>query len=203
MRPTAWPAGCRGHATAATPGRPATAAASRGLSSYHIGRAFEERAIALLTEAGLDLRPTGGAFDGGIDFRGFLGQRGDAGSVRVPVIGQCKAEARKIGARYLRDFEGVLAREPQSIGIFVALSGYSTHAQKHFGSSTFPLVLVRITHRIDSLQVNRAAQALLPGLTVGVRIVPPTRWDPAAAPVREPLLLVGTPGAAGGGGAGR
>ena len=176
-------------ATATATATTAGTATARRPSPTSVGRAFEERTIAMLVAAGLDLRGTGGAFDGGIDFRGFLGP---PGGVRVPVIGQCKAEARKCGARYLRDFEGVLAREPKCLGIFVTLAGYSVHAQHHFLGSAFPLVLVRATDRLESLQVNAAAQILLPGLTVGSRISMPGDADTAAsstAVLRTPRLL--------------
>jgi hypothetical protein len=150
----------RGHATAVARASPTL-----------VGRAFEERAIALLGTAGLDLRGTGGAFDGGIDFRGFLAVPGAAAAApRVPVIGQCKAEVRKCGARYLRDFEAVLAREPQCLGVYVTLAGYSVHAQRHFLSSAFPLLLVRVTDRIETLQANASARLLLPGLTIGAHV---------------------------------
>ena len=159
------------------------AAAAPRPSPYSIGRAFEERAISLLSATGLDLRATGGAFDGGIDFRGFLGP---TGTRRLPVVGQCKAEARKCGARYLRDFEGVLAREARCLGVYVVLAGFSPLAQRHFLGSTWPLLLVRATDRLESLQVNSAAQALVPGLTVGSRVVAGAGAGPA---LRVPELL--------------
>jgi Protein of unknown function (DUF2034) len=97
------------------------------LSSVHQGNAFEARSLALLHKTmSMSLKRVGGKEDGGIDLLGWwwlpsttttttasnslLDYDTPSNRRRIRVIGQCKAEKRKTGPRYVRELEGVLFR---------------------------------------------------------------------------------------------
>ncbi|KAF8804483.1 hypothetical protein BYT27DRAFT_7193959 [Phlegmacium glaucopus] len=102
------------------------------LSAVHQGNAFEERSLGLLHQTmSMSLKRVGGKEDGGIDLLGWwwlpegelLLDSSDATTTtsslkrrRIRVIGQCKAEKRKTGPKYVRELEGVLFR-------FLTMSG--------------------------------------------------------------------------------
>lgn len=98
-------------------------------SAVHQGNAFEERSLALLHQTmSMSLKRVGGKEDGGIDLLGWwwlptsesLLDSSVATSSskrrRIRVIGQCKAEKKKTGPKYVRELEGVLFR-------FLTMSG--------------------------------------------------------------------------------
>jgi hypothetical protein len=94
------------------------------LSTVHQGNAFEERSLALLHKTmSMSLKRVGGKEDGGIDLLGWwwLPATKDSSSNdaiasspsnrrRIRVIGQCKAEKKKLGPKFVRELEGVLFR---------------------------------------------------------------------------------------------
>ena len=103
---------------------------ARFLSTVHQGNAFEERSLTILSRTmSMSLKCVGGKEDGGIDLLGWwwlpanesLLDSSDTPSSmskrrRIRVIGQCKAEKKKTGPKYVRELEGVLSR-------FLTMSG--------------------------------------------------------------------------------
>ena len=95
--------------------------ASPRTSTVHRGNAFEERSLTLLQRSmSMTLKRVGGKEDGGIDLLGWWWLPHDAPDQlsasssferrRIRVIGQCKAEKKKMGPNYVRELEGVLYR---------------------------------------------------------------------------------------------
>ncbi|KAF5334756.1 hypothetical protein D9611_012935 [Ephemerocybe angulata] len=101
------------------------------LSTVHRGVAFEQRALNLLKEYfSMSLTRVGGRGDGGIDLLGWwwlpsiytsavspssTSSSPDTGlqqqrQLRIRVVGQCKAEKKKLGPNYVRELEGVMYR---------------------------------------------------------------------------------------------
>ena len=94
------------------------------MSTVHQGTAFEERSLALLHKTmSMSLKRVGGKEDGGIDLQGWwwLPATNDSRMLndiatspsnrrRIRVIGQCKAEKKKLGPKFVRELEGVLFR---------------------------------------------------------------------------------------------
>jgi hypothetical protein len=88
------------------------------LSTTHIGRAFENHTMAYLNDyLHMSLRRVGGAGDEGIDLTGWWyvpssSPDADVGArqtKRLRVIVQCKAEAKALNGRAVRELEGVVA----------------------------------------------------------------------------------------------
>ncbi|KAF8156643.1 hypothetical protein B0H34DRAFT_620001, partial [Crassisporium funariophilum] len=91
-------------------------------STVHKGNAFEERSLNLLQQTmSMTMTRVGGKEDGGIDLLGWWWLPHDAAEPsrptsssttrrRIRVIGQCKAEKKKTGPKYVRELEGVLYR---------------------------------------------------------------------------------------------
>lgn len=97
---------------------------SRRLSSSGVfkGRAFEQNVLQHLSFTGFSLHSTGGAGDGGIDFRGTW--KPNNAVKPVPVVGQCKALSERVGVQVIRELEGTLCREdPGHVGVVVSEKG--------------------------------------------------------------------------------
>jgi len=105
------------------------ALSSLALSAVHRGVAFEQRSLRVLHEhLSMSLRRVGGRSDGGIDLQGWWwlptspdphSNRDTAARAqdpqqitrrRIRLLGQCKAEKKKIGPNYIREMEGVIHR---------------------------------------------------------------------------------------------
>jgi hypothetical protein len=69
----------------------------------------------------------------------------------------------------LREFEGVLVRNPQdTIGIFSSFTGYTRAALVLAMNSAYPLICCQIVDsKILSFHINHRTQRLLPELTPG------------------------------------
>ena len=91
-------------------------------STVERGNAFEERSLKLLEQTmSMSLKRVGGKEDGGIDLVGWWWLPHDAFEApstaisvedrrRIRVVGQCKAEKKKMGPNYVRELEGVVFR---------------------------------------------------------------------------------------------
>lgn len=117
---------------------------SAGLSSLHRGTAFEKRALALLQSTmSMSLTRVGGKSDGGVDLIGWwwlpeVGLQASLGMFkpvlavllslislddcvessprrRIRILGQCKAEKKKMGPNYVRELEGVVYKYTSEI----------------------------------------------------------------------------------------
>ncbi|KIJ23848.1 hypothetical protein M422DRAFT_275500 [Sphaerobolus stellatus SS14] len=153
-------------------------------SNVHLGRAFEIRSLDLLqAQLSMSLTRVGGASDGGIDLQGWwwlpdLGGRNPTGPEwespdgivrrRIRVLGQCKAEKRKLGPKYVREMEGVLARhhmdagqtrvrEP-TVGVFVSQSPFTRSAILRAYSSSMPFFLLHLPPETQE-EVDEADEA--------------------------------------------
>ncbi|KAJ2917896.1 hypothetical protein MD484_g2522, partial [Candolleomyces efflorescens] len=109
---------------------------ARAISTVHRGAAFEERALRLLKDNfSMSLRRVGGRGDGGIDLLGWWwlpchslaepghlhghGTHQDLGRRRrFRIVGQCKAEKKKMGPNYVRELEGVMYRLTASARLY-------------------------------------------------------------------------------------
>ncbi|RXW21993.1 hypothetical protein EST38_g3879 [Candolleomyces aberdarensis] len=111
---------------------------ARAISTVHRGVAFEERALRLLKDNfSMSLRRVGGRGDGGIDLLGWWwlpctsltgtepshdgphsNQQELARMRRFRVVGQCKAEKKKMGPNYVRELEGVMYRLTASARLY-------------------------------------------------------------------------------------
>jgi len=139
------------------------------VSAVHKGSAFERRALSLLHhDLSMFLHRVGGRSDGGIDLQGWwwlpLNLRSESSRMtishrnRIRVLGQCKAERKKIGPKYIREMEGVLHRFSQedtpSIALFISESPFSKetlleliHRASHFSCYIYLLKMHRKTLR--------------------------------------------------------
>ncbi|PPQ82526.1 hypothetical protein CVT25_007135 [Psilocybe cyanescens] len=123
------------------------------MSAVHKGNAFEERSLKLLEQTmSMSLKRVGGKEDGGIDLVGWwwLPNDGDATDPtpstqtrRIRILGQCKAEKKKMGPGYVRELEGVLYRfmtMPSTI-----LSHGEETESSILGQSQIPMVALLIS----------------------------------------------------------
>ncbi|KAF8526521.1 hypothetical protein BU17DRAFT_28875, partial [Hysterangium stoloniferum] len=143
--------------------------ATRPLSTTHIGTTFENRSLHVLqSQLSMSLTKVGGKADGGIDLQGWwwlpVPSDGAARDVltwtspggivrrRIRVLGQCKAEAKKLGPRYVRELEGVLARyttrrgdaQQANVGLVVSQSPFTRATVLCAFSSPMPLFLFHL-----------------------------------------------------------
>ncbi|KAF9486212.1 hypothetical protein BDN70DRAFT_870301 [Pholiota conissans] len=102
----------------------ASTPSTRATTTVERGNAFEQRSLDLLGQTmSMSLTRVGGKEDGGIDLLGWWWlpydkDNADASTLspssearrRIRVIGQCKAEKKKMGPKYVRELEGVLFR---------------------------------------------------------------------------------------------
>mmetsp|Transcript_11167 Transcript_11167/g.16498 ORF Transcript_11167/g.16498 Transcript_11167/m.16498 type:complete len:206 (+) Transcript_11167:19-636(+) len=122
-------------------------------SAYEKGLSFEKETIESLSTFQFALDHTGQTLDKGVDFNG---QWNLPNETIYHVIGQCKSEKRKIGARSIREFEGTLSRyrsnyqslEYPLLGIFSSSSGYTKHALDTCVQSKYPIILIVIEQGI-------------------------------------------------------
>lgn len=177
----------------------------RGISTVLKGANFEQRSVAILRDhLSMSLRRVGGRGDGGIDLQGWwwlpshclahmrsqdvsaVSRGSEEVSTRIPlrVLGQCKAEERKIGPRYIREFEGVVLRQSvysevnksggpitsslrnPVVGLFVSASPFTKASLLEAYSSPLPLALMHLSEFSDSQEPSHDPQADLPGTLV-------------------------------------
>ncbi|KAF8906839.1 hypothetical protein CPB84DRAFT_1769803 [Gymnopilus junonius] len=90
-------------------------------TTVHKGAAFEQRSLRLLGQSmSMSLKGVGGKEDGGVDLLGWWWLPHDDPATsesslslprrRIRIVGQCKAEKKKLGPNYVRELEGVLYR---------------------------------------------------------------------------------------------
>ena len=151
-------------------GAPRTLCRHMALSAVHRGIAFEERSMHLLQKGlSMSLRRVGGKADGGIDLRGWWWLPSDdstsydlmQGHRRLRVLAQCKAEAKKLSPKYIREMEGVLHRfnadpsytgfeVPQDhgsypvVGLMISSTPFTKMSALHAHSSPLPFILLHL-----------------------------------------------------------
>ncbi|KAL1943891.1 hypothetical protein VTO73DRAFT_3709 [Trametes versicolor] len=141
------------------------------------GGLFEQRSLRLLREhLSMSLRRVGGKGDGGIDLQGWWwlpaeclshahASRMDSSASprkRLRIVAQCKAEEKKIGPRFIREFEGTVLRHsaylaprdhdeehPRDtrdalVGMFLSISPFTKASILQAYSSPIPLALLHL-----------------------------------------------------------
>ncbi|KAI0635290.1 hypothetical protein C8Q77DRAFT_1054262 [Trametes polyzona] len=106
----------------------------------------------------MSLRRVGGKGDGGVDLQGWWWLPAE----RLRVVAQCKAEEKKVGPRYIREFEGTVLRHsayliPNDrdrraaqglrdalVGLFVSSSPFTKASLLQAYSSPIPLALLHL-----------------------------------------------------------
>ncbi|KAF8589123.1 hypothetical protein K439DRAFT_1333444 [Ramaria rubella] len=138
------------------------------LSAVHRGVAFEKRALSVLqSQLSMSLQKTGGKSDGGIDLQGWwwlppskrdpvspATWKGTDGIARrrLRVIGQCKAEKKKMSPNYVRELEGVLGRHDSrqpTVGLLISQSPFTRSTVLRAFSSSIPLFLLHLPPEAD------------------------------------------------------
>ena len=151
------------------------------LSTVHRGNAFEERSLKLLEQTmSMSLKRVGGKEDGGIDLVGWwwLPELSSNASQpcsnspgrrrRIRVIGQCKAEKKKLGPNHVRELEGVVYRflnaptiktesllpidtSPSSlVALLISQSAFTKSTILHAQSSPIPFFLLHLPPPTDA-----------------------------------------------------
>lgn len=140
------------------------------MSTVKVGTLFELDVKLALRRAGLVLERVGGANDKGVDLAGSWVLPGGG---RIPVLVQCKAYARRLGPREVRELEGALTQqEDGALGILAASESFTPQAKRCFSSSPSPMVLAHVRSGVfGELLVNTASFAAFPRLQVGQRRV--------------------------------
>lgn len=140
----------------------------------------------------MDLIRIGGKGDEGVDLMGWWwlpdstfrdgdhGQEAEEGPLapdgwrRLRVFGQCKAEKRKAGPKYVREMEGVVYRHLEAlsqnshtdasrypvIALLVSLSGFSIGAVRRANASSVPFFLLHISPQEDSSEDDASVHVL-------------------------------------------
>ncbi|TFY51236.1 hypothetical protein EVG20_g11097, partial [Dentipellis fragilis] len=161
--------------------RPTSRLYHLALSNVHRGTAFEQRALHVLQDnMSMELTRVGGRDDGGVDLLGWwwlpdtraatLNRTETGGETKVGlstpmrrlrVLAQCKAEKKKLGPAYVREFEGVLARHSAfslnttlstssmappvpTVGVLLSESPFTRASLLAAHSSPAPLVLIHL-----------------------------------------------------------
>ncbi|TFY66124.1 hypothetical protein EVG20_g4968 [Dentipellis fragilis] len=151
------------------------------LSNVHRGTAFEQRALHVLQDnMSMALTRVGGRDDGGVDLLGWwwlpdtraatldhteTGEERKVGLStpmrRLRVLAQCKAEKKKLGPAYVREFEGVLSRHSAfnlntalpmpsmaapvpTVGVLLSESPFTRASLLAAHSSPAPLALIHL-----------------------------------------------------------
>ncbi|KAH9852494.1 hypothetical protein C2E23DRAFT_183869 [Lenzites betulinus] len=155
------------------------------------GGLFEQRSLRLLQDhLSMSLRRVGGKGDGGIDLQGWwwlpakclcqthlpVVSHLDSGAPprkRLRVVAQCKAEEKKIGPHFIREFEGTVLRHsayltshgddchrPRElsdtlVGLFLSTSPFTKASLLQAYSSPIPLALLHLPRGSDDPIVDR------------------------------------------------
>ncbi|KAI1798090.1 hypothetical protein LXA43DRAFT_978685 [Ganoderma leucocontextum] len=175
---------------------------TQAISAVLKGLNFEERSVGILRDhLSMSLRRVGGRGDLGVDLHGWwwlpssclshthsrdLSRASEEPSKRTPlrVLGQCKAEERKIGPRYIREFQGTVLRHSANlaanesggpvtsplrsviVGLFVSASPFTKASLLEAYSSPIPLALMHLPEPSDPSESSHVPQADFPGTLV-------------------------------------
>lgn len=146
------------------------------LSSVHRGVAFEKLSLEILqSQLSMSLQKVGGSSDGGIDLQGWWwlppSKRRLAPNPlpttwtgidgierrRIRVLGQCKAEKKRMGPNYVRELEGVLGRHNSqpgrdpAVGLLISQSAFTRSTVLRAFSSHIPLFLLHLPPSVQEL----------------------------------------------------
>ena len=135
-------------------------------STVFRGTIHEYSVLEALKPYRFRLTRTGGSDDKGVDLKGIwkLG-------TEIPVVIQCKNEAKKIGPRYIREMSGMKTTLPGTIAILASTSMYTPLAIRSMITSEVPIALTLFQQyedggMLEQLVWNRPAGAILGDLQV-------------------------------------
>ncbi|KAF8488080.1 hypothetical protein JB92DRAFT_3130192 [Gautieria morchelliformis] len=173
------------------------------LSTVHRGVTFEKRSLEILqSQLSMSLQKVGGRSDGGIDLQGWWWlpptRRAPSASHTLPtwtgidgiprrrirVLGQCKAEKKKMGPNYVREMEGVLGRHNTQerrdpvVGLLVSQSAFTRSTVLRAFSSRIPLFLLHIPPETHELDHDRDAEED-GDVTTPPELIGSAVWNPA------------------------
>jgi len=126
---------------------------------------YEYTVLDTLKDLSFTLHRTGGADDKGIDLSGSW----TLGDKNVPVVIQCKNEAKKIGPRYIRELCGIARSD--TLLVMASVQGYTEKSMQTFMRAEKPICLLVIDVYDDGgalrqLIWNAVADTMLNGLAV-------------------------------------
>ncbi|KAJ2851757.1 hypothetical protein IWW36_000902 [Coemansia brasiliensis] len=148
----------------------------RSLSTVEAGTIYEKLVVSIFNRLGASVDRTGGASDNGVD---FYGDWQLPNHCKFQIAGQCKHyEHKRIGPAIIREWEGVMSRQDNCLGMVVTTSGFTPSGTAAALSSAYPIALVTIDSplkaNVDSTDWdkvrgfiwNRAAQPFIGRLMV-------------------------------------
>ncbi|ETV72538.1 hypothetical protein H257_12628 [Aphanomyces astaci] len=129
------------------------------------GLEYEDQVARVMALYNCRLTPTSMSVDGGVDHYGVWALPDND----VQIVTQCKHEQSPTGVSYLREFEGVLSSQPNSVvGVFASASGYSVFAKRFFSRMQNPAIRMTIVHdTMVEFDMNPVARLRLPRLVPG------------------------------------
>jgi hypothetical protein len=122
------------------------------------GLEFEYHVQKTLQRYTFTLRQVGGRSDGGIDLKGSIQL-----NQQWNVIVQCKCEDRKPGPKYIREFQGVLSLQENTIGIFASSSNWTRETLNCFLFSEYAMMGLVLENDLKWF-LNYKLQRDVPGL---------------------------------------
>ncbi|KAJ3190894.1 hypothetical protein HK101_008278 [Irineochytrium annulatum] len=126
------------------------------------GKYYERQVAMALQIFGFSLQVVGGANDKGVDIIGKwrplphpVGLEGKKSVRDVPrhlmpttpiadalTVGSCKCHNKPLRPSYFREFEGVMTRYPNAVGVFASQNGFSDETRSDIWSSPHPVFYV-------------------------------------------------------------
>lgn len=152
------------------------------ISHVHLGMKYEQRVSEFLKDnlyINWSSQSGGHVGDEGVDLRGswkfpFPKFHDKYHSISFYVIGQCKHTKNKVPTQWIREFEGVLQRNPNTltVGLYISTTSMTFDSTERFRSSKFPMIFIQLeASDINSLilrhfHMNLSFQKLMPLLNV-------------------------------------
>ena len=133
------------------------------------GTEYEECCVRALMEMGMCVERCGGAGDEGVDLSGHWqipGEENASTQRVVGVVGQCKRENKRVGPKYVREFEAVVQRYSQQwsgegrgdansvVGLLFSTEGFTHASCRTATQSNAPLLLCFLDMEGDLVQVH-------------------------------------------------
>lgn len=134
----------------------------RTISTVELGTLYEHHVVKVFNQLGAKVHRVGGARDLGID---FVGPWSLPGHPAFHLCGQCKHyEKKRVGPSIIREFEGVLSRQPlDTLGVVASSCGYTPGSLDATMSSSYPICLVtaQLSQELSGMVWNRSADSFI------------------------------------------
>lgn len=136
-------------------------------STVFKGTLHEYSVLETLKTYSFDLSRVGGNDDKGIDLKGTWKLPNNS----IPIIIQCKNEAKKIGPKYIRELSGIKSLTPRTISMLASTSMFTPMAMQTMAGSSQPICLTLFKQHsegaaLQQLIWNRAAGEIIGDLQV-------------------------------------